>query len=360
MSSKTNAKISVQIKERALFWCGLIVVFFLTLYALRTILLPFVLGLIIAYLLDPIVRKLERAKISRSIGAFIVILVIIFLFLIGFMFLLPIIHHQTMAFITNVPKYMDESWVKIQNILSNLQDKMSPEQFDSFRQNIASQVNSSFGFASNLVKTVTSNGMAIFSGIALFLITPIISFYLLKDWPKLKHKAASYFPKKHEKTIRQLLSEINKTLSGFLRGQFTVCTILAFYYSIGLSVVGLDVAIPIGILTGYLIFIPYVGWGIGFALSLILGYLQMQSGLSLIPVIGLYSVGLFLEGSILTPNLVGKSVRLHPVWVIFSIFVGGYLMGFWGVFLAVPIAGTIAVLIRYALQQYKDSKLYKE
>jgi predicted PurR-regulated permease PerM len=193
---------------------------------------------------------------------------------------------------------------------------------------------------------------------SLLLITPIVSFYLLRDWDDLVAKVDSWLPRAHLETIREQFREIDRTLAGFLRGQVTVCLILGAFYGIGLSLVGLDFGFIIGFATGLISFVPFFGMLIGFVVGLALAFAQFDSWLSIGLVAAVFVAGQVIEGNFLTPKMVGERVGLHAVWVIFALLACGALFGFVGVLLAVPLAAVIGVLVRFGVARYLESPLY--
>ena len=213
-------------------------------------------------------------------------------------------------------------------------------------------------WATDIVAGVLSGGAAVANTLSLIIITPVVTFYLLRDWDNIAATVDGWLPRAQAPTIRELASEVDRTLAGFLRGQGTVCLLLGVFYAIGLTVAGLDFGLVIGLIAGLLSFIPYVGSIVGLLLSVGLAFLQFDDWLRVAVVAGIFFVGQALEGNVLTPRLVGGRVGLHPVWVIFAILAGGTLFGFVGVLLAVPVAAVIGVGTRFALTRYLDSPYY--
>ena len=201
--------------------------------------------------------------------------------------------------------------------------------------------------------------MAFANLISLLVITPVVAFYLLRDWDRLIARIDTWLPRDHAETIRERVREVDRTLAGFLRGQGTVCLILGLFYAIALSIAGLDFGLVVGLVAGLLSFIPYVGAIIGLVLSVGLALLQFDDWLRVAIVAGIFFVGQAVEGNFLTPKLVGESVGLHPVWIIFGLLAGGALFGFVGVLLAVPAAAVIGVGVRFALDRYLQSPYYR-
>ena len=205
-----------------------------------------------------------------------------------------------------------------------------------------------------------TGGFALVNILSLLLITPIVAFYMLRDWDKFIAQVDSLLPKKSKKSIEKQAKEIDNILSSFIRGQFSVCVLLGSFYAIGLYIVGLDLGVLVGFLAGIISFIPYVGSITGFLISILIAFAQFDSLMPILQVVGVFAVGQFIEGNFLTPNLVGDSVGLHPVWIMFALLTGGVLLGFLGLMIAVPVAAIIGVLTRHAIENYKESSLYKD
>ncbi len=212
----------------------------------------------------------------------------------------------------------------------------------------------------SVIRSVISSGFAFFNLMSLLLITPVVAFYMLRDWDKFIAKVDSLLPVKSQESIREQAREIDCTLAGFIRGQSSVCLILGTYYSLGLYFVGLELGVLVGFVAGIISFIPYVGSILGFTVSIAIAFAQFNSWEPILQVVAVFLIGQFIEGNFLTPKLVGENVGLHPVWVMFALLAGGVLLGFLGLMIAVPVAAVIGVLIRHAIINYKQSDLYLE
>ncbi len=341
------------------FWIGGLVFLILSLYVLRGVLLPFVAGLALAYFLDPIVRRLARLGLPRSLGALIVIGTFVILF-IGLMFLIvPILANQFTSFIARLPGYV----VQLQTLATEQNrewlQRVLGERLPDVSRSVGDLVSQSVGWAAGFLQGLWSGGAAFVSLFSLIVVTPVVAFYLLNDWPKIMIKIDSWLPLKHKETILGLMREIDRALAGFLRGQAAVCGILMIFYGVALTVSGLNFGLLIGISIGFLSFIPYVGSLTGLILSLGVAIVQFWPNWSMVAIIiGIFVVGQFLEAYVLYPYLVGESVGLHPVSMMFALFAFGALFGFVGLLLAVPLAAAIGVLTRFAIRQYLASPLY--
>ncbi len=326
--------------------------------AIQGILLPFVIAFVLAYLLNPFVAWFSK-KIGRTLASvFAVSFVLVICVLLSFL-LLPILQTQISLFIGRVPLMADQLVGYLKKFVLWSRPEMSYQQIYHLSEattQTAVSVLKAMGVGLN---QVVSGSLAVVNILALLFISPIILFYVLKDLPKMKKKAQEALPKAYRGQIQSLAQELDKTLAGFLRGQSSVCVLLAIYYACALTLIGLDLGVVIGITTGILSFIPYVGFLIGLVVSLILALVQAPGWSLLLWVLGIFIVGNILEGYILTPNLVGKKVGLHPVWILFALLAGGSLFGFLGVLVAVPVAAVIGVLVRHLYALYQHTRFYK-
>ena len=244
--------------------------------------------------------------------------------------------------------------------MTGLQERFPSLEIANIKAMLKENMTSGLQFGGRLLKGLINNGFALINLISLLLVTPVVAFYMLRDWDKFVEKVDALLPRKSKKTIREQFRQIDRALSGFIRGQFSVCVILGTYYSIGLKLVGLELGILVGFLAGLISFIPYVGSISGFVVSVVLALAQFNDYTKVLEVIAVFVIGQFVEGNFLTPKLVGDNVGLHPVWVMFALLAGGVLLGFLGLMIAVPVAAIIGVLTRYAINNYKKSNLYLE
>lgn len=340
------------------FWLTLFIILGLFVYAINDILLPFVISIIIAYLLDPLADHFEKIKIPRTVAA-LTITSIFFLLLTGLiMWLAPKLSEQVTTLIQNSPHYLELIKEKTLPSIKTTLDKISPEISAHMTDGLSNVSSYILSFMLELLQNIWSSGMALFSLVSFIFITPFVTFYMLRDWDGFLAKVDSLLPPLYAPTIREQSKIISVTISAYLRGQIHICLILAAIYATGLTLIGLDFGLFIGIATGILAFIPYVGMALGFTVGLILAFLQFGDMAHMLMVAGVFILGQVLEGNFITPNLIGKKVGLHPVWIIFGLLAGGSLFGFLGVLLAVPVTAIIGVLIRFAISQYLKSKFY--
>lgn len=341
-------------------WLVLFILFCATVYILRSVLLPFVLGIILGYLFDPLATKFEKLKISRTWATILVFLIVILVAVPVVVLLLGVIEDQLSIFISAAPKYISSFIQKIEPILQSLKEYIPALETENLKSMLSQNMSHTFTFGAGLLQGLFKNSMAIVNVLSLLLITPVVAFYMLRDWDVFTKKVDNLLPRRSKKEIRSIFNQIDKALSGFLRGQVSVCVILGIYYALGLKIVGLELGALIGFIAGLISFIPYVGSITGFVLSMLLSFSQFNDWEHIVAVVGVFLVGQFLEGNFLTPKLVGDKVGLHPVWVMFALLAGGVLLGFLGLMIAVPVAAVVGILIRFVLQKYKKSRLYLE
>lgn len=337
--------------------CALGLIWFIS--AINDILLPFILAFVLAYILHPMVESLCRKKMSRGIVTGIVEMCFCVLIVAVFLIVIPILQAQVVDFIRRAPQFSVNVWNYIKGILAYTKENISSTQMAELSDAVSGAVMNVLTAIGASLSRVLSSGVAVFNMLALILITPVVLFYVLRDWKEIQMHVSQLVPKSREKEIKSVWEEINKTLSGFIRGQALVCLILGIFYGIGLSLTGLDFGILVGLLAGLLSFIPYFGFGTGLVLSLFLGLMQGFSWGQWGGLATVFVIGQILEGYVLTPRLVGNRVGLSPVWVIFALLAGGVLAGFVGILIAVPAAAVIGVLVRRGVKWYRETDFYK-
>jgi predicted PurR-regulated permease PerM len=339
------------------FWMLAFVAGVLALWALREILLPFVAGMALAYLLDPLANRLERVGVSRMVAALVLIGAFVLVFVAVILIFIPLLTSQLGAFIEKLPTYVQRLQALVmepnREWLRNLVgDNVADAQ-------ISDLVKQGAGWTLTFVKSLWSGGQALLSIISLIIVTPVVAFYLLDDWNEMVATVDSWIPLQHRDTVRALAREMNETLARFVRGQIAVCLILGSYYAVSLTFAGLSFGLLIGLVAGAITFVPYVGSMTGLIVATGVAIAQFWPEYTpILIVLGIFFVGQFLEGYVLAPKLVGESIGLHPVWLMFALFAFGYLFGFVGLLIAVPLAAVIGVLARFALRQYLASPLY--
>jgi predicted PurR-regulated permease PerM len=358
------------LQQQLLLWSLALAVFAAVLYFLSPILAPFIAGTALGYLLDPVADRLQKLGLSR-LGAALLILVSFILVVAAILLLIfPILSRQFAAFVTSLPGYI----ATLQGLLAEWSDKFTGEYLSGLLQkfglggaastlDVQKYINDLVGdagvLAGDFVKSLLTRGVALINVISLAVVTPVVAFYMLLDWDKMVDVCDQLVPKRHRADVRALARDIDKALAGFLRGQSLVCLFLGIWYSLGLSLIGLNFGFLIGVLAGLLSFIPYVGSLTAFVLSIIVALVQSWPDWRLpLEAIAVVSTGLFLDGNVLSPRLVGDAVGLHPVWLMFALFAFGALFGFTGLILAVPVAAALGVILRFVARRYRSSTLY--
>jgi predicted PurR-regulated permease PerM len=343
---------------RLLFWIGLLLLALFLLGLVQGILMPFATGFAIAYVLAPGVARLERMGIRRSLAS----LAILILFLVGLALLLvilvPLIQGQIVQLINKVPTLVRALQDQLGNLIKLLQEHLPAEDVGKVRDLVSAKLAEAVTWLASLVQGMITSSFAILNILSLVVVTPIITFFLLRDWERLVAQIDSYLPRQSLETVRGQARQVSDTLVGFVHGQALICLILAAYYGIGLTLAGLQSGLALGLLIGVLGIIPMLGVATGFVLSVSLAASEYGTWTAVLEVAGIFIVGQLTEANFLTPNLLGDRVHLHPVWVIFALFAGGALYGFVGVLIAVPSAAVIGVLARFALSRYRASSLY--
>lgn len=350
--------ITPTMRRQLIFWLLALIAFLLVLVLLRSILLPFIAGMALAYFLDPVADRLEAMGASRLLATSIILCVFLIVFVLAFLLIVPRLSQQLAGFIERMPGYVSN----LQALLvdNDLVKSILGENGSNIRQNLDSILGKGTEWATSVLGSIWSSGKAIIDIVSLLVITPIVAFYLLLDWDRMVEKVDSWLPRDHKQTIRQLARDMNAAIAGFVRGQGTVCLLLGSFYALALTVVGLNFGLLIGMFAGLVSFVPFVGSILGLVLSVGVALVQFWPDWIMVAVVvGVFAVGQFFEGNFLQPKLVGKSVGLHPVWLMFALSAFGALFGFTGLLVAVPVAAAMAVLVRFALQSYLNSALYK-
>lgn len=347
------------LRQHTKFWFAVFVVFLFVLWALRGILLPFVFGIVLAYFLEPVMARLANRGMPRTLAALLVLLGAVIVLFAALAVLVPALYAQAMDFILAVPDLAGSVKAFAMPYLERVYERLSPEDVESLKAAVQGGAGKIVAGLSEVAKGVWLGGIALFDVVSFLIIAPVVVFYLLRDWDVLTKKLESWMPKPQKKTIKTLLGQVNQTLSGFLRGQASVCVILGLFYGLALSLAGLKFGLVIGFAAGILSFIPYVGSIVGFVVAMGVGLFQFQYDWVRLSVIAaIFILGQILEGAILSPRIIGDKVGLHPLWIIFALMAGGSLFGFIGVLVAIPVAAVIGVLTRFGLKLYLDSPYY--
>ncbi|UCI06543.1 AI-2E family transporter [Mesorhizobium sp. B1-1-8] len=351
---------SAAFRRQIFFWLGTAVLLALFLYLFSGILLPFVAGMVLAYFLDPVADRLQRLGLSRLMATVVILIAFIVVVVLAFVILVPVLATQMADFARKLPEYL----TRLQSLLTSFDPKWLEQRFGvnagSLREGLNSLLTTGFGLLTTVFTSIWSSGVALVSVVSLFVVTPVVAFYMLLDWDRMVAIVDSWVPRDYVETVRALARDINTATAGFVRGQGTLCLVLGVMYATGLSFTGLNFAILIGFFAGLISFIPYVGSLTGLVLAIGVAFVQFWPDWTMVVAVAcVFFVGQFIEGNILQPRLVGKSVGLHPVWLMFSLFAFGALFGFVGLLIAVPASAAIAVLVRFAIARYLESPLYK-
>ena len=346
-------------KLKFYFWSSVFIGILSFILVFQTVLLPFVTGVILAYFLDPIVDFLKKKNISRSLGA-VITLLLFSVFLTSLLLLfVPLVLSQVEGFAVKIVEFIGNFQTRVEPLLAPILDNYATKDIEATLLPFAkAHVKSAFVFSQSLVQSLSSHGASLIGFFSMLFVMPIVAFYLLRDWEVLIDKLAHLIPRRYLDITNIQAKKIDDVLSGYLRGVASVCLILGIFYAVSLKIIGVEFGIIIGLLSGILSFIPYVGAAFGFVLGVSFAYLQFTSLLPVLAVVGVFGAGQLLEGNILTPKLVGDKIGVHPVWIIFALFAGGSLFGFLGIMLAVPVAAILGVLVRFAIETYVSSKLY--
>ena len=306
------------VERRVLFWLAVLVLVVLALWLLSEILLPFVAGLAIAYLLTPLTDRLERLGVNRLAAAFIIIAVVVLALVYLILLVAPIVGTQLTSFIDSMPGYVTTLQALLGDPSRPWLQKLLGAGF-SADKSIGDLVTQGVGWLTAFLRSLWSGGRALVSIFSLVVVTPVVAFYLIYDWHRMIRSVDSWIPIQHRDTVRELAREVDAAISGFLRGQTGVCLILGSFYAVALTLTGLNFGLLIGLISGLITFIPYVGSMTGLVLSLGVAVAQFWPAYgSILVVLGIFLVGQFVEGNVLAPKLVGESVGIHPVWLIFA------------------------------------------
>lgn len=351
--------LGVDAKRQAYFWLGVVAFFIIFLLMFSSVLLPFVAGIALAYFLDPVAGYLERWGLSRLMATILILLLFIVVLVLALMIIVPVMATQLADLISRFPGYIS----RLQSLFAN-ENSLWLKQYigiDSsvIRDNLSTLLQQGAGFLSTLLQSLWNSGKSLIDIAGLFVVTPVVAFYMLLDWHRMVDSIDNCIPREHLSTVRSIFSQMNDAVAGFIRGQGTLCLILGTYYAIGLTLTGLNFGLIIGFSAGLISFIPYVGSFVGLAVAIGVALVQFSPDWIMVALVAaVFLIGQFIEGNILQPKLVGSSVGLHPVWLMFALFAFGSLFGFTGMLVAVPAAAAVGVLVRFALNSYLQSPVY--
>jgi predicted PurR-regulated permease PerM len=347
--------------QRLAILVALLVGAWVVLQLFASVLLPFVAAAGIAYFLDPPTSRLTRVGVPRGAAALLMIMTLVAVWLLFALLLYPLILSQIGILISRLPAYVGSIRGFATDVIAHLQERLGPEFVDErLRDLVAGQAGTMLSVLVTAISRVIGGSFALFNVLTLLLVTPVVAFYLLRDWPRIVARVDGWLPRRYAGALRAQAREVDRILSAWLRGQALCCIVLALFYAIGLSMAGLDLGLIVGLSAGVLSFIPYVGTITGAVTAIGLACAQFATWTEVLIVVAVFVAGQVLEGYVIYPRFLGDRVELHAVWVIFALFAGGAAFGFLGVLLAVPAAAVIGVVCRFWLRRYVRSPLYLE
>tara|TARA_Y100001936_G_scaffold253271_1_gene316953 strand:- start:7388 stop:8518 length:1131 start_codon:yes stop_codon:yes gene_type:complete len=330
----------------------------LLLVVLSDILLPFVAGMAVAYFLDPVADRLQRHGLSRTLATAVITAAFIIVIGLILFFLLPVLQGQVVEFLKNLPDYFQAARGWAEPMIERWMSELEPERVDRAEAVIEKFSGRAVQFVLGILGDVWAGGMALVNFLALIFITPVVTFYMLRDWDDILSRIDKWIPRNKAVIIREQASLMDSALSGFVRGTGIVCLLLAIFYGATLSAVGLEFGLVIGICAGLLSFVPYLGSIGGLAICIAMAALQFDEAWIMGVVAAIFIFGQVASDYFLVPRLVGQRIRLHPVWIIFAVLAGGSLFGFVGMLISVPAAALIGVLVRFGVKNYLESEMY--
>lgn len=350
----------MKVERHILFWLAVLIATVVVIWALKAVLLPFVAGMVLAYALNPIAETLVRAGLSRTLASALVVVLLVLCVGLVLFFVVPLIVAQ----IQHLAETLPGALARLRALVEDLAKERLGEGFGEFKSGLdkaLSGLDIDWSAVLPVVfRSAWTQGLAIVNFLSLLLITPLVVFYLLVDWHPMMARVESWLPRDSAAVVRRIAGEMDAAVGAFIRGQGLVCLTLAAFYAVALSWAGVRYGLILGIATGLLSFIPFVGWTLGLVLACAAAVSDSWSDLTqLYIVIGIYALGQALESAVLTPRIIGSRIGLHPLWLIFSLFAFSYAMGFVGMLVAVPLAASFAVLVRYGLEVWLGSEVYR-
>jgi len=350
------------LRNQVLVWVGFTFVVILAIWLFRPILLPFVIGIALAYILNPAVSFVGRSGLNRAWSAAVVLLAVLAVIIGLLVWITPQIATQIVGLASRLPGYVGDLNNLLRSLAPQLNEWLGPERAAQLEASLAQFFGSGIEFLGGVTAQVAQSGLTVLNTIAVLILTPVVAFYLLLDWEGMVKGIDDLLPREHRREIRQVLDQIDRSMASVVRGQGSVILALCVYYATALSLTGLNFGLVIGLMTGLLSFIPFFGFLTGFVLSMGIALVQFAPAGNwwfVVIVFLVYMIGQFLEGNVLYPRLVGQSININPVWLMFALFAFAFLFGFVGLLLAVPLAAITATLTRYAVRRYQDSALYR-
>lgn len=342
----------------AIFWVATAILFVLSVLLFKSVLLPFVLGIAVAYLLNPVVNKFGDIGISRGPAA-LIILSGFLIVTVGFIAVIaPILYREIAEFSNDLPDYIIKFWELIRPVTALFEEYIGGVDKDNLENILKENAGSATQAAKVILEKIAAGSQALIDVVSVIIFMPIVAYFMMKEWPLVTAWVQDLMPRHSKEILMELLGKIDEKLAGFVRGQITVAVVLGVAYAVGLTLAGLKYGFLIGLMSGLLSVIPMVGSAVGLIVSVAVAWFQSTDPTFVMLIAGIFIGGQVIEGNVLTPKLVGDSVGLHPLWVFFALLAGGSLLGILGMLLAVPIAASAGVLISFVLQKYKESAYY--
>jgi predicted PurR-regulated permease PerM len=347
------------LRNQVLIWIGFFLALILVLWIFRGILLPFVVGAALAYLLNPLVKQLQNWRFSRGWAVAVVLLSVVTIVISVFVMLVPLVGQQVVGLIQRLPGYAGDLEALVRRWAPELSEWLGPERAAQVERSVSDLIGQIVGLVGVVTTEILNSGMTLISVIGFIIFTPVVAFYLLLDWDSMVRGLHDLLPRTQRDEILGILRDIDSSMAGVIRGQGGVLLIDAAFYASALSLIGLNFGLAVGLIAGFLSFVPYVGFGVGLVLSVGIAIVQFWPNWWMVAAVaGIYFGWQFIEGNILYPKLVGSSININPVWLMFALLAFGALFGFVGLLLAVPLAAIGGVLVRYGVRKYKASSLY--
>lgn len=350
---------AINAKQQALFWMAAFAAFLIFVYVFKAVLMPFVLGAAVAYLLNPLVDRMGRYKIKRGPAALIILTSFLCAIVTMIALVTPSLYRQSMQFIDDLPLYIERAAVIFEPYSQRLSVLTGEQGAGSLASLARENANTTAGLAKAMIDHIAQGGRTLAGILSTLVLMPVVAYFMMKEWPKICDWIEDLMPLDHKDTITGLLQQIDRKISGFVRGQLSVALILGLAYAIGLTLLGLKYGFLIGLFAGLLSVIPMVGSFIGLLVSIGVAWFQAGDWVYVAMVAAVFLIGQIIEGNFLTPKLVGDSVGLHPLWVFFALMAGGALFGILGMLLAVPVAAVAGVLLAFAIARYKSGPYYR-
>lgn len=346
---------ALPVRQQLIYWGIAAAGLLLALWGLGDVILPFLVGGALAYFLDPVADRLERMGLGRVLATVVIFIFLAAVFALLALIVVPLLVQQATDLVQAAPAIFERLRTALGERFPGSMEEGSP-----LRRSLAGMGETIQARGGELLQTALDSAVGVVNAIVFLVIVPVVAFYMLLDWDRMVARIDALLPRDHRPTIRRLAHEVDRTLASFVRGQGTVCLILGTFYAVALMIVGLNFGLVAGLIAGLLTFIPYVGALVGGILSVGLALFQFWGDWwTIVLVAAIFQIGQMVEGNILTPNLVGSSVGLHPVWLLFALSAFGALFGFAGLLVAVPVAAAIGVLVRFAVERYRDGLLYR-